>query len=272
MSNQLSYKIDINEIIFTGKNKEYGAYQLRKSYNKFLTLAIWICIFFFVSVTTGPLIYNKLKPVDEIKQTRRKIIKVSELAEPPSIGEKKEIEKVEAPPPLKSTIAFLPPVVKPDEQVSSEYIPTVEELKNVDPGAKTQQGVEGGVDYSLLEVQESVEEKVVKEEKKEEPFTYVEEMPSYPTGTDELLSFISSHIEYPEIAKRAGVEGKVLVQFVVEKSGDITEVQVLKGIGAGCDEEAVRVCKMMPRWKAGKQNGKPVRVKMVIPFVFKLQG
>jgi len=63
-----------------------------------------------------------------------------------------------------------------------------------------------------------------------------------------------------------------LVQFVVEKSGEITEVQVLKGIGAGCDEEAVRVCRMMPRWKPGRQNGKPVRVKMVIPFVFKLQG
>lgn len=272
MSSQLSYKIDINELIFTGKNKEYGAYKLRKSYSTYLTIALWIAIIFFVLVTAGPLIYNKLKPIPESKVNRKRVIQVSQLAEPPSIGEKKEIEKVEAPPPLKSTIAFLPPVVKPDEQVSEEYIPTVEELKNVDPGAKTQQGQEGGVDYSLLEVQESVEEKVVKEEKKEEVFSFVEEMPSYPTGTDDLLAFINSNIIYPEIAKRAGVEGKVHIQFVVEKSGEITDIQVLKGIGAGCDEEAVRVCKMMPRWKPGKQNGKAVRVKMVIPFHFKLQG
>lgn len=272
MSNQISYKFDINEIIFTGKNKEYGAYQLRKKYNTYLTIAMWIAIIAFVLGTAGPMIYNKMKPVEEVKKVKRKVVKISELAEPPSIGEKKEIQKVEAPPPLKSTIAFLPPVVKPDEQVTEEYIPTVEELKNVDPGAKTQQGVEGGVDYSLLEVEESVEEKVVKEEKKEEPFTFVEEMPSYPGGNDELLGFFASNIIYPEIAKRAGVEGKVMVQFVVEKSGDITEIAVLKGIGAGCDEEAVKVARMMPRWTPGKQNGKPVRVKMVIPIHFRLQG
>ena len=211
------------------------------------------------------------RQIEEVKKVKRKIVKISELAEPPSIGEKKAVEKVEAPP-LKSTIAFLPPVVRPDEQVTEEYIPTVEELKNVDPGAKTQQGVEGGVDYSLLEVEETVEEKVVKEEKKEEPFSFVEEMPSYPGGNDELLGFFASNIQYPEIAKRAGVEGKVMVQFVVEKSGDITEIAVLKGIGAGCDEEAVKVARMMPRWTPGKQNGKPVRVRMVIPIHFRLQG
>jgi protein TonB len=272
MNSHLSYKIDLTEIVFTGKNKDYGAYTLRKSYKKYLTISLWIAIFFFLLVTVGPLVYNKLKPNEDEYAVHRKMIKVSELAEPPSIGEKKEIQKVEAPPPLKSTIAFLPPVVKPDEQVTQDYMPTVQELKNVDPGAKTQQGVEGGVDYSLLDVQPSVEEKVVKEEKKEEPFTYVEEMPSFPSGNDALLTFISSHIQYPEIAKRAGVEGKVLVQFVVEKSGEIDDIQVIKGIGAGCDEEAVRVCKMMPKWKPGRQNGKPVRVRMVIPFHFKLQG
>lgn len=271
MSNHLAHKIDITEIIFTGKNKEYGAYTLRRSYKKYLSISLWIAIFFFLIVTVGPLIYNQLKP-NEDYETHVKMVKVSELAEPPSIGEKKEIEKIEAPPPLKSTIAFLPPVVKPDEQVTEDYMPTVAELKNVNPGTKTQQGVEGGVDYSLLDVAPSVEEKVVNEDKKEEPFTYVEEMPSFPGGTEDLLAFIADHIQYPEIAKRAGVEGKVLVQFVVEKSGEIDDIKVIKGIGAGCDEEAVRVCKMMPKWKPGRQNGKPVRVRMVIPFHFKLQG
>lgn len=265
-----TYKIDLNEIIFTGKHKDYGAYQLRKRYPTWLSIAMWCAVFLFVAGTTAPMIYRALKPKEEVVVAKRKTIQITELAEPPSIGEKKEIEKVEAPPPLKSTIAFLPPVVRPDEEVTDEYIPTVDELHEVDPGAKTQEGQEGGVDYSLIEVEETAEEKIV-EEKKEDPFTYVEEMPTFPTGQDELLAWISQNVQYPEIAKRAGVEGRVMVQFVVEKSGDITEISVIKGIGAGCDEEAVRVCKMMPKWRPGKQNGKPVRVRMVIPFLFKLQ-
>ena len=201
------------------------------------------------------------------------MITITELAAPPSIGEQKKIESVEAPPPLKSTIAFLPPVIKPDEQVTDEYIPTVDELKNVDPGSKTQQGQEGGVDYSLIEVQQKVEN-VVEEKKetvKEEVFTYVEEMPSFPGGEEEVLRYISSNVQYPEIAKRAGVEGRVMVSFIVSRSGDLNDFRVVKSIGAGCDEEAVRVCRTMPRWKPGKQNGKPVSVRVVIPFVFKLQ-
>lgn len=269
----MAYKVDLNEIIFTGKNKAYGAYQLRKNYKKYLNLAMLIAVLVFVIGTTSPLIVKALKPKENFDELKRKrVVTITDLAPPPSIDEKKVIEQVEAPPPLKSTIKFLPPVVKPDDQVTDEYVPTVEELHNVDPGTKTQEGSAAGVDYSLLEVQEpTATEAIVKEEVKEEAFTYVEEMPSYPEGQDELLRYIASNVVYPEIAKRAQVEGKVLVGFVVEKSGAITEVKVVKGIGAGCDEEAVRVCKLMEKWRPGKQNGKPVRVRMVIPFQFKLQ-
>jgi protein TonB len=116
-----------------------------------------------------------INPEEDLSM-RRKIVTITELAPPPSIGEKKEEVPIEAPPPLKSTIRFTPPVVKPDEQVQDEYIPTVEELKDVDPGTETEEGQEGGVDYSLIEV----EEKVV-EEKEEAPtyFVAVEEMPTY---------------------------------------------------------------------------------------------
>jgi protein TonB len=267
MNENVLKNIDLTDIIFVGKHKEYGAYKLRKSYKFYLSVALWIAVLGFVLGTAGPVLYNKWKPAPNVEY-KRKVITVTTLAEPPSIGEKKEVQQVEAPP-LKSTIAFLPPVVKPDEQVKEEYIPTVEELKNIDPGAKTQQGVEGGVDYSLLDVQP----KVVEEEKedKSEVFTFVEEMPSFPGGQDELLSFLQQNIKYPEIAKRAGVEGKIFVSFVVTKSGKITNVKVVKGIGAGCDEEAVRVVKLMPSWKPGKQNGAPVNVSVSIPIVFKLQ-
>lgn len=270
MENQAAHRVDLLEILFIGKNREYGAFQLRKKYKLFMSASLWIAIILFVVGTTSPLIYSYLKPKEEIKINRKKVVQITELAEPPSIGEKKELQQVEAPPPLKSTIKFLPPVVKADEEVTEEYIPTVEELHDIDPGAKTQAGQEGGVDYSLIEVEEKTKEEEIVE-KKEEPFTYVEEMPTYPTGMDDLMAFIGQNISYPEIAKRAGVEGKVFVQLVIEKDGSITDIKVAKGIGAGCDEEAVRVCKLLPKWKPGKQNGKPVRVRMVIPFLFRLQ-
>jgi protein TonB len=259
---ELTYKIDVDELIFARKNQEYGAYKLRKSYKKYLTLAMWIAIVFFVLVTTGPFIYRLINPEDTALKTKKKVT-ITNLAPPPSIGEQKEIQPVEAPPPLKSTIKFLPPVVRPDEQVQEEYVPTVEELKNVDPGSKTEEGQEGGVDYSLLEV----EEKVV--EKKDEAPTYfvaVEEMPE-PIGG---IQGIQSKIVYSEIAKRAGVEGKVYVLAFVDEKGNVTKTMVQKGLGAGLDEAAENAIKQT-RFKPGKQRGVPVKVQVMIPIVFKLQ-
>jgi protein TonB len=194
---------------------------------------------------------------------RRKKVTITELAPPPSIGEKKEEVPIEAPPPLKSTIKFTPPVVKPDEQVQDEYVPTVEELKDVDPGTSTEEGQEGGVDYSLIEV----EEKVV-EEKEEAPtyFVAVEEMPE-PIGG---IQGIQSRIVYPEIAKRAGVDGRVYVLAFVDEHGNVTKAQLIKGLGAGLDEAALDAIRQT-KFKPGKQRGKPVKVQVSIPIVFKLQ-
>jgi protein TonB len=261
MAEQLIYKADIEDLIFAGKNKDYGAYNLRKSYKKYLNIAMLIAIVIVLLVTTGPVIYRLLNP-EEFTTQKRKIIEITQLSEPPSIGEEKEIEKIETPPPLKSTIKFTPPVVKPDEQVKDEYIPTVEELKEVDPGLKTEEGVEGGVDYSLIEV----EEKIV--EKKEEPlyFVAVEEMPE-PIGG---IRAIQAKIEYTEIARRAGVEGKVFVLAFIDAEGNVTKTQLIKGLGAGLDEEALDAVRQT-KFKPGKQRGVPVRVQVSIPIVFKLQ-
>jgi protein TonB len=215
------------------------------------------------------MIYKSLKPAEAVVKKKLITLDYTQLSEPPSLDKATPPPTVDVPPPLKSTIAFLPPVVKPDEQVSNDVVPTVEDLKKVDPGAKTQEGQEGGVDYSLIETQE----KIVDAPKKEEAqvFTYVEEMPTFPGGDDALYSFISKQIQYPEIAKRAGVEGKVYIQFVVRTDGKVSDVTVVKGIGAGCDEEAMKVVKSMPNWKPGRQNGHPVNVRISVPIVYKLQ-
>ena len=260
---------DLNDIIFMYKNREYGAFVLRKLYSKFLTYAVMIAVAFFVLAISSPLIIEFLKPKVEVAKRTNKVIQYTDLAEPPSIDKEKKIEKIEEIKPLKSTIAFRPPVIKADELVKDEYIPTVDDLKKVDPGAKTQEGSANGVDLSLMDVQET---KVTEEPAaKAEVFTYVEEMPTFPGGNDAFLSYVASKIQYPEIAKRAGVEGKIFVSFVVSASGAVSDVQVLKGIGAGCDEEAVRVIRSMARWNPGKQNGRAVNVKVSVPIIFKLQ-
>jgi protein TonB len=112
------------------------------------------------------------------------------------------------------------------------------------------------------------EEKAVEEQ---QIFLVVEEMPSYPGGEQEMYRFISQNIEYPRMAKESGISGRVFVTFVVEKDGSVTDVKVLRGIGGGCDEEAIRVIKSMPKWKAGKQRGKAVRVQYRMPIKFTLQ-
>ena len=105
----------------------------------------------------------------------------------------------------------------------------------------------------------------------EEIFDVVEEQPEYPGGLQELYGFVSKNFNYPDMAKAANVQGKVYVSFVVDKDGTIDDVKVLRGLGSGLDEEAVRVVKMMPKWKAGKQRGKEVKVRYNLPIVCKLQ-
>ncbi|NUN10487.1 MAG: energy transducer TonB [Ignavibacteriaceae bacterium] len=271
MESNLVINEKLNEIVFAFKNKEYGAYLLRQLYRKHISLSIWVVIFAFSLGTSTPIIIKYFTPKEDMAKKKLRVIDYTQLSEPPSIDKKEEKIDVEAPPPLKSTIKFLPPVVKPDEEVTDEYIPSQEELKEVDPGKLTQQGDPGGVDYSLLDIEEEKQPEVVKEEEKEaEIFTYVEEMPSFPGGPEEMFRFFSANIQYPEIAKRAGVEGKIFVSFVVTRGGVIRDVAVVKGIGAGCDEEAVRVVKTMPSWNPGKQNGNPVSVRVSIPIIFKL--
>lgn len=108
---------------------------------------------------------------------------------------------------------------------------------------------------------------------KEEPiFTTVEEQPEFPGGVGEMYQYIAERIKYPSPAQRANVQGKVFVKFVVQKNGDIGDIKVLKGIGFGCDEEAVRVISKMPKWKPGKQNGNPVNVYFTMPIAFRLES
>lgn len=105
----------------------------------------------------------------------------------------------------------------------------------------------------------------------EEVFVVVEEQAEFPGGLDSMYAYIVKNLKYPELAKEKGIEGRVFVQFVIEKDGSISNVKILRGIGGGCDEAAVEMVKNMPKWKPAKQRGKPVRCQFNLPIKFELQ-
>ncbi len=152
------------------------------------------------------------------------------------------------PPPAPTTVIE---IVDDDEEIEEEL-----ELEDMEIDQDTE-----------IEFIEEYEEEVVEEE----IFTIVEEMPSFPGGEAKLFEYLGKNIKYPQIAKEAGISGIVYVTFVVDANGNITEVQVLRGIGGGCDEEAVRVVKNMPKWTPGKQRGKAVKVRYNLPIRFSLK-
>lgn len=166
-----------------------------------------------------------------------------------------EITKQEEPKPQ--------PVEVPKQTTQLEIVQDDVETEDININAEVEQN-EVIDEYVPVEVEE---EEVVEQE----IFQIVEEMPSYPGGDQKLMEYIAKNIKYPQIARESGIQGRVFVGFVVEPDGHVSNVKLLRGIGGGCDEEAMRVIKSMPKWKPGKQRGKAVRVSYQIPVMFKLQ-
>ncbi len=126
--------------------------------------------------------------------------------------------------------------------------------------------------YNQIPIDTTIKKNIVGEEQTNtevEIVEFADEMPYFPGGDDELMNFLSKNLKYPELAKRAGITGKVIIDFVIEIDGKISDIKVVKGIGYGCDDEAVRVVKLMPKWIPAKINGKPIRFKLTLPIVFK---
>ena len=264
------------DLVFEGKNQSYGAYQLRKSTGSrnvkamLIMLAIGIAIAAFVAIKG--VVENAMKQdvaieadVELAKLAEKKEAKVEKKEEPKI--EKVEVEKV------KSSVKFVPPVIKKDSEVKPE-----EELKSQEELNKTNTAIDAfdvkGNDEAAGEVLKAKEVIAQPEPPKEEEtkvFDVVEQMPSFPGGPSALMQFLSSNIKYPVVAEENGVQGRVVCTFVVEKDGSITDVRVIKSVDPSLDKEAMRVVKSMPRWIPGKQNGSAVRVKYTVPVTFRLQ-
>ena len=264
------------DLVFEGKNHAYGAYQLRKDTGKrnvmslLVMFAIGVAIAAFVAIKG--VVENAMKSdvaieadVELAKLAEKKEAKVEKKEEPKV--EKIEVERV------KSSVKFVPPVIKKDDEVKPE-----EELKSQEELNKTNTAI-GAFDVKgndeaageVLKAKEVIAQPEPPKEEETKVFDVVEQMPSFPGGQSALLQYLSSNIKYPVVAEENGVQGRVIVTFVVEKDGSITDVRVVKSVDPSLDKEAQRVVKSMPKWIPGKQNGSAVRVKYTVPVTFRLQ-
>ncbi|MFN8430193.1 MAG: TonB family protein [Spirosomataceae bacterium] len=272
-------KETLDDIVFEHRNKEYGAYYLRKNYKSYLTRAFVYGTGLFVLIFGGAYTYTNVIVPNLPKDNLREVeIDMSKLKEEKKVEEKKlDIPPPPPPPPKQeqqevATIKFLPPEPKKDEEVVIETPPPAQ--NEIDTKKISNVNKEGSEDVGAISIADDQPEvvEIVKVEKpvEEEIFTAVEQQPDFPGGTTAMYKFLGDNIKYPAAAQRANVSGRVFVKFVVEKDGSIGAVEVLKGIGFGCDEEAIRVIKSMPKWNPGRQNGKNVRVFYNMPVVYKL--
>lgn len=265
------------DLVFEGRNKAYGAYRLRKSTTKRNILAMVAVVILLV---VAFIILTVKNFVDE-QRAKVAMTQVAELTNYDQPKKKAEVKqkKVEVEPErvverVKSSIKFTAPVIKKDEEVKPD-----EELKTQDElmSTKTAIGsfdVKGNDDANgeILKAKEVIAEpEPPKHEEENKVFDIVEQQPLFPGGPAALMKYLSENTKYPVVALENGVQGRVTVQFVVEKDGSISDVHVLKGVDPSLDKEAVRVVKSMPRWTPGKQNGITVRVNYRVPVLFRLQ-
>ena len=269
-------KIDLTsqewcQLIFEGKNQAYGAYKMRANSTKRHNLAMLAVLVIALIGFTIPTLVKLATPKQ--KEVMTEVTTLSKLAEPEIKQEEmKRVEPVAPPPPaLKSSIKFTAPVIKKDEEVHEDNeIKSQEELTSTKVAISIAD-VKGNDEANGKDIADLKQVVTQAEPEPEKVFDMVEQMPTFPGGQQELMSYLGKNIKYPTIAQENGTQGRVIIQFVVERDGSITDVRVARGVDPYLDKEAVRVVKSMPKWIPGKQNGKAVRVKFTVPVMFRLQ-
>ena len=265
------------DLVFEGRNQDYGAYKLRKGTTKRNIWSIIIVALAAVLLYLGLQLQHMVEANRQVENTQAVELSALEQKKKEAKVEKKEQIKVEPEKvveKVKSSVKFTAPVIKKDNEVKEEDEIKLDEVEksNKAVGAFTVEGNDE-VGGEVLKAKEEIAAPEPPKQQVEENkvFDVVEQMPSFPGGMGALMSWLSQNIKYPVIAAENGVQGRVIVQFVVEKDGSITDVKVAKSVDPSLDKEASRVVKAMPRWQPGKQNGSAVRVKYTVPVQFKLQ-
>ena len=282
------------DLVFEGKNKDFGAYELRSESPKRHNLAVIVSLTAIALATLGGWGWIEYNEYQKEKLLEEERLRQEALEREREKMEEIEVDEVEYIEPEKEEV--IPEDVQNSQKVTEFNIvaddlvkepPTaVDALKEDDRavGSKDEDKGTDDITKETVKVEEIVVPEPKKEEKKEDPkpepkpkeeevFKSAAHMPSFPGGDAALMSFINKNIKYPQVAQDNGVQGKVIVQFVVEKNGKVGEVKVARGVDKDLDREAVRVCKMLPAFSPGRNAvGDPVRVWYTLPVQFKLQG
>lgn len=271
------------DMVFANKNREYGAYKLRKgtSGRNLLALAILMSAALLIGGYLAWKVieeqrakeleeYNAQLELSKLQEQQKKERQQEEQKPPPPQEQQQQV------PEERATQKFTAPEIK--KEINEEnQLKSLDELdKNTAVGAETKEGTEDRI-VPPTAVEVPKEEPKVEEAPPPPPpvdnkvYDVVEQQPSFPGGQGALMAWLAKNIQYPPIAQENGIFGTVVVSFVVEKDGSVTDVKVVRGKDASLDKEAIRAVSHMPKWIPGKQNGQSVRVKYTLPVKFQLQ-
>ncbi len=247
---------DLFEIVFSGRNQAYGGYVLRKKYNKYVLISTILAVLLFTGLTVGPVLYYYFEPIPLIDNDMITDVQYYSMLPPPSEDPDRLAGSVPKPPPEEQAPVVVDSVTAEKLKPVEDNPPLEEETVPADTAGKGQgNALNGHGEGDATGI-----------------VTVIDVYPRYPGGDDARLWFLRKNVRYPETALKAGVQGVVVVVFIIEIDGYLSHIEVTKGIGGGCDEEAIRVVKLMPRWEPARRNGKSVRVVVRMPIVFRMPG
>lgn len=271
------------DLVFEGKNKEFGAYVLRAQSDKRHNKAMLITIIGVIVILILSFAYGKYNDY-RMEQKEKELQLLAEQQAMAALAEEQEQPEEEE---VQQRVEEQKPEVLPEEVLNTmkateiaiaDDNEVVEEIKSQDEIKESQTAI-GSTNFDKgtddINVVREYKDEVIVEEKKPEPeqvFVSVEQMPKFPGGDAELMKYIQEHLRYPTMAAENNIQGKVVVQFVVTKNGSVGEVKVIRSRDQDLDKEAVRVVKSLPNFIPGRMNGQPVNVWYTLPINFKLQG
>ncbi|MBB6240240.1 protein TonB [Pedobacter sp. AK013] len=274
------YKTEWLDLVFANRNKNYGAYDLRSKSSSIMTRALLVSGSLFVLLCFSPLIYAKLFPKEAIVEAPPKVVNLTDVIhqmKPKTPEPEKKVEPAKADPVKVKTVALSQNIVVVNK-VDLPDPPTIKEIQNAVISDKTQDGVVAP-NAMISEAKGSGDGTGTAKEGTgtgDDKEIYiaggVDEYPEFNGGAKAWSKYMERNLRYPSRAQDEGAAGKVYVSFVVEKDGSITDVSVIKGIGFGCDEEAIKVIKKSPLWKPGKNRGMPVRVRYNMAINFQISN
>lgn len=263
------------DFVFEGKNKNYGAYKMRSESSKRHLLAIIIVAAAFMAVLALPKIFNSnivgnktisglsgtIQLTDPIEEEKKPEIVIPQNKPLPQLSPKEQKA-------IKS-IVYTAPIMVSAEQMGDNDLLSVDKILESEGVVANITVDDGEILRGAITTPINVNSHITEEINK--PLDFSEQSPMFPGGEDEMMRFIQKNLRYPQISLTNGMEGRVVLRFVVNKNGEVSNIEVLRSVDAACDKEAIRVLKLMPKWQAGRHNGIPVDVYYTLPIVYKIQ-